>query len=238
MIPGVGPIAAGALQIAGTMGKNFAQWFHLGTGRREADLITGPPDYIQNKVFQRIVDIGNQGLNSTNILEIQNLVIELQQLRSLFLTFLSNTSQFHDGRASVQAADTVMPYLDGTCGYHWPPPLVPDFIADCGTVHQTPTGNAWPGSWDGYGSGLLGALRKHIVDYGGQVPAFNLTQGVGVPSLAYAIPGLAQLPQAGYLPPVSPLSPIQTAGFIPDLSAGVSTPAMVAAAAGLFFLLR
>ncbi len=215
-IPGVGPIASGVIQLGSQFMGNLAHWLSLGAGRKEADMITsGPNGNIQDAVFRRIQDIAAEGLNSVNIKTLQNDVIELQQLRSLWLTFLSNTSHFTDGRASTQAADSIMPYLDGTCGYHWPPPLRPDYSSGCGTTHPTPFGNAWPGDW-GYGAGLLGALTRRLIDLGGQVIMYP-TQGAGVPSLRPAIPGLPAIPQAGYLPPVSPLSPIR-AGLIPDIS--------------------
>jgi hypothetical protein len=226
-VPGVGPIAS---SIVSTFGPALSSILHIGAGRTEADIITGPPNHVQDAVFNRIVAISQVGLSSTSVPQLQALAAELQQLRAAWLTFLGNTSHFRDGRASQQAANTIMPYIDGTCGYHWPPPLNPGQTSGCG--------GAWPND-SGYGAGLLGALLRRIVDNGGQISSPQLTQGTGPfgPSLQTPIPGLPMLPQGGYLPPVAPLSTIRSAGIFPVGSSGISMPIAIGGAAALALLL-
>jgi hypothetical protein len=230
-VPGVGPLAS---SVVSTFGPAVASIFHIGAGRKEADVITGPPNHVQDQVMNQIKAISYVGLKpDATVQRLQALIQELYQLRAAWLTFLGNTSHFHDGRASEQAANTVMPYLDGTCGYHWPPPMNPGQRSDCG--------GAWPTDW-GYGAGLLGALEKGLVDRGGQIPPPQLTQGqgvLGIPTLETLTPGQAWLPQPGTLPPVSPIRNLQPTSVIP-VGGGTSLtmPLVLGSAAALFLFMR
>jgi hypothetical protein len=235
-VPGVGPIASPLVGVIGTWFRALDNWLHIGGGRSEADLITKSPyGNIQDQVFQHIKSIGDQVTGSTPVPELQAFQRQLEQLRSAWLTFLSNTTHFHDGRAPAQAANSIMPFLDGTCGYHWPPPLVPDWNTACGTDHPTPFGNAWVTDW-GYGSGLLGVIKRRIVDAGGQLAPPQLTQGfTGIPGLDTPTPGRAYLPQAGYLPASGPLPTWSSTGVQP-VQAGFPASSLLAIAAGLFLM--
>jgi hypothetical protein len=233
-VPGVGPLASSVVSIFSSAFSAFGNWLHLGAGRKEADVITGPPNHVQDQVMNQIKAISYVGLNpNATVQQLQALIQELYQLRAAWLTFISNTSHFHDGRASEQAANTVMPYLDGTCGYHWPPPMNPGQRQGCG--------GAWPTDW-GYGAGLLGALEKGLVDRGGQIPPPQLTQGqgvLGIPTLETLTPGQAWLPQPGTLPPVSPIRNLQPTTVIP-VGGGTSLtmPLVFGSAAALFLFMR
>jgi hypothetical protein len=226
-VPGVGPIAS---ELVSTFGPALASIFQIGAGRHEADIITGPPNYVQNSVMNQITSISRTALNSSSIPQLQQFIQQLRNLRSAWLTFLGNTSHFHDGRASQQAANDTMPYLDGTCGYHWPPPLNPGQGAGCG--------GAWPTDF-GYGAGLLGALERRLIDAGGQLPPPVITQGGSPfgPQLQFQTPGAPVIPQPGTLPPVSPIRTIPSGGVIP-VSGGISTPMLAAGAVGLLLLSR
>lgn len=230
-VPGVGPLASSVVSIFSSALSSFDHWLHIGAGRSEADLITGPPNHIQDQVMNQIKSISYVGLSSNSVQQLQALIQELYQLRASWLTFISNTSHFHDGRASEQAANTVMPYLDGTCGYHWPPPMNPGQREGCG--------GAWATDF-GYGAGLLGALEKGLADRGGQVSPPQITQGMSPfgPYLQTPIPGLPEIPQAGTLPPVSPIRTIQSAGVVPVGGLSSSAPLLLGAAGVLFLSMR
>jgi hypothetical protein len=195
----------GGLSIAGaSAAQAIEHMFHFGAGRHEADIIT--PN--QNVVWQYIVNLSKVALASTDPRLLAQAVLNLQQLGYNWLRFLADP-RFKDGRASAQAANTIMPYLDGSCGYaphNIQNPATPAVFGPGPASPCKPDGcngcdNAWPGNF-GYGAGLLGALRAMVVQNGGALPPPNdVTQGVGVPTLQFpGTSGATNLgPQSGWL---------------------------------------
>jgi hypothetical protein len=201
--------------------------FKFGAGRKEADIITPQ----QNTVWDYTVKLSKIALASTNPLVLVQAIKNIQALGYNWLTFLSDY-RFKDGRASAQAANTIMPYLDGSCGYTphnlWGPmtPAVqtagdasPCMPAGCGGC-----ANAWPGNF-GYGAGLVGALRRMAVDNGGQIPpAGDVNQGIGLPKLVFPGDNSSQnpVPQPymtnpyGYFPPPATTPPYSGASMFDD----------------------
>jgi hypothetical protein len=200
-------------------------FFKIGAGRNEADVIVP----VQNDIMQRLGEITDALVRGPSAQTLQSMYREVEQIGAYFRQFVSD-SRFSDGRASEQALNDIMPYIDGSCGYRWPPPMTPD------TRGCLRWGDGTPG---GAGTdGMLGAIGRAIVRKGGMIPTPMLTQGPGVPSLSYPWPGTAQLPQAGTLPPRVPSRPLQ-AGIIPVGGGGSAVlPILLGAGALLFFSRR
>lgn len=139
---------------------------------------------VQNQIGQRLAEI-NRAIDYSSILALQDFYMEVQDLGKQLEAFVSDP-RFTDGRASHQALDTIMPLIDGT-------------NADGQIVRP-----------DG---GTLGSIVRAIQKLGGNIQSAIPTQGAGMgPTLQTQLPGLAFLPQSGFLPPTSPLSPIRSAG--------------------------
>jgi hypothetical protein len=114
-----------------------------------------------------------------------------------FISFVSS-QHFTDRRASGQALNTVMPIVDGSCGY--PVPLPP-----YGQRFQPTRFNCltWgDGTIGGAGSnGILGAIQRAIVARGGTVQPAALLQNA-IPQIG--TPGSSTLPQPGLSTPMPP----------------------------------
>ena len=154
-------------QIFSSAVSAFENWIGIGAGRQEADLITP----VQNNLSSRLGQITNGILTSQNpsVSQLQDYYRELWQLGVGFMEFVIQPV-FTDRRASGQALNTIMPYIDGTCGY--PEPL--------GMSIPTQVQNnclAWGNGTVGGGgtNGMMGAVERAIVAQGGSVPTFPTT---------------------------------------------------------------
>jgi hypothetical protein len=189
-IPVVGPIASAIIDMfSGAFGN-------LGRGRTEADEIVPT----QNQLMAYLGQITNQltAQPPPNVPQLQAYLYLVEQVGNGFKTFVSN-SRFIDGRASQQALNTVMPYVDGTTGYHWPPPMAPTQTGVLTWGDGTPGG---PGT-----NGMVGAIQRAILLLGGQptpVPPTVVNGLNTVPSLTSMLPGAPNIPQAGSLLPNTP----------------------------------
>jgi hypothetical protein len=204
----------------------------IGRGRNEADIITPIQNQLVNPQGTGQLDqITQMFVRNPTMQGLQALYDQVQRIGAAWLEFLSDPA-FNDGRASQQAADTIMPYINGSCGYHWPPPLKPSQSNCIQWGDGTPGG---PGT-----DGMLGALARAIIRAGGTVPPPLITQGYGS-SIATLGPSGSQnfpfIPQAGTIPANAPLSPLRPSS-VPVISAGIgfdiSTVLLVGA--GLYLL--
>lgn len=166
-VPGVGNIASGAISIFTQTISNFENWLGIGAGRQEADVIVP----LQNQLGDRLDQITNTfrvGQNPS-VTDLQASYRELWQLGVAFMEFVLQHN-FTDRRASGQALNTIMPYIDGTCGY--PEPLgysIPSVVSsNCLTWGDGQLGG--PGT-----DGMMGALKRAIQAKGGTVPTFPAT---------------------------------------------------------------
>jgi hypothetical protein len=243
---------------AAMVGAKFApsvgQWiehaFKLGAGRKEADIIV--PN--QNQVVAWW-QTQQTALNSTDPNLVRQVVLNLQELIYNWFVFISDP-RFVDGRASAQSANTLMPHLNGTCGYgvH---NLNPAYGTNVPVGQDTPCNktvgplppngyvpwSAWPRNW-GYGPGLLGAMRAHLVSLGGVLPSSAIvTQGVGVPTLQFPqTSGGSNLPpQAGRPSTAQGFNTSPAGGYFPsgpvsDWTSDPTTLALLGVAA--FLIMR
>jgi len=225
---GVGEAIAGAIAIG------FMLLKLVGRGRTEADLIVPIQNQLINSQGTGQLDQVTQiFLRNPNVTGLRALYEQVERSAQAFIDFVSEDS-FTDGRASAQALNTVMPYVNGTCGYSWPPPMRAT-QNDC-----VSWGDGTPG---GVGTnGILGALARAIQRQGGTVPPPLLTQGYGTAYPRLAPSGSQNYPwisQAGGLPNVSPLSPIRPT-MVPVVSAGMDLllPALIGGAAFWLFQKR
>lgn len=204
LVPIAGPFVQGAMQFAGKLEDAL----NIGEGRSEADIIVHDSDSGQNLLMGRLDEITDAFLTGRNpsIEQLQQMYLAVYTMGEIFKDFVLSP-RFTDRRASGQALNTVMPYIDGTCGYAVPlgRDAVPS-IADCGL--------RWgDGTLGGPGSdGMMGALERAILRKGGRVPAPQITQNAGssIATLNVPIPGMSAT-QAGWIPPrtalqVKPLS--------------------------------
>jgi hypothetical protein len=165
-IPGVGQVASSAMAIGTQAIQDFQRWFNIGAGRIEADAIVPT----QNNLMSRLGIITNTfrvGQNPS-LSDLQYSYREVWQLAVSFIEFVLQR-QFTDRRASGQALNTVMPYIDGSCGYAVPLGA---------TAYPTQFGCVqWgQGQLGGVGNnGMLGALERAITGIGGTVPAMPAT---------------------------------------------------------------
>jgi len=211
-IPGVGTIASLSITTITQMISRFEAWLHIGAGRTEANIIVP----VQNNLMAQLGQITNQILTGTNPTADQ-LIGFYRNVWVLGVAFQEFVlmKNFTDRRASGQALNTVMPYIDGTCGY--PVPVGP--TAYPGQSNCLSWGD---GTVGGVGTnGMLGAIGRAIVNAGGTVPVF---QDLHVAANS-GIPGTA-------------LAPGQGGGVfssLPPTIMGVSTPlALVIGVAALF----
>ena len=161
LVPGYGQMAAATFQTIGQVFEAFKQWFHIGAGRVEADVIVPS----QNRMMARLGEITNGFLIGRNpsIAQLQDWYREVWEQGVGFMEFVL-LPEFTDRRASGQALNTVMPYIDGTCGYAEP----------LGIEASATAANciSWgDGTLGGIGTdGMIGALGRAIRNWGGQVP--------------------------------------------------------------------
>lgn len=160
-IPGVGPVAAITAQSVVQMIQQFGAWLGIGAGRHEADIIVP----VQNNLMTSLGTITNQILTGSTA-SADTLAGFYQQVWILGVAFQEFVLQktFTDRRASGQALNTVMPYIDGSCGY--PVPVGP--TATPGAQNCLTWGD---GTLGGPGTnGMLGALGRAIANAGGSTP--------------------------------------------------------------------
>jgi len=206
-VPVVGQIASGAMQIFNTVLSAFTSW--IGSGRAEADVIVPH----QNDLVSRLDSITNQIVIGANpsLATLDALYREVWELAVGFQEFV-DLREFTDRRASGQALNTVMPYLDGTCGYPVPLPLRIPYPSqvDCLTWGDGTLGG--PGT-----NGMLGAIGRAIVLAGGTVPS--------LPSIIDSVNnGIAV---SGSTPPGSlPPGGVITSGFSTPLALGLGILAL------------
>jgi hypothetical protein len=158
-VPGVGPIASSVLSIFQQALSTFTSW--IGSGRREENIIVP----VQNQLMNQLGVITNGFRTGTtpSIYQLQQWYTEVWQLGLAFMEFVLKP-QFTDRRASGQALNTVMPYIDGTCGYAVP-------LGSVATPSQSGCIRWGGGQLGGDGSdGMLGALGRAIVAFGGSIP--------------------------------------------------------------------
>ena len=224
---GVGAVIGAALAVGLALTKL------IGRGRNEADIIVPIQNQLINPQGTGQLDQITQILvRRPSVQGLQALYDEVQRIGGAFLQFVSDPA-FKDGRASAQAADTIMPYINGTCGYQWPPPMSPT-RSNCLTWGAGTPGGAGQ-------DGMLGALARAILAQGGTVPPPLLTQGMGPyatlqPQHSQSFPWT---PQAGTIPNNAPLSPLRPTS-VPVISAGIGSGILPAVLIGgaAFWLLR
>ena len=208
-IPGYGTLAATAIQVGSQMVNQFETWLGIGAGRREADIIVP----VQNQMMAHLGTITNQILSgaSVNAATLAGMYRDVWATAVAFQEFVLMCN-FTDRRASGQALNTVMPYVDGSCGYQIPAGLQE-------TPEQWNCLSWGDGTVGGVGTnGMLGAIGRAITAAGGSIPS---------------LPDLHQTANNGIQP--SQLNPIIPG--LPPTIAGISTP-LVLAAVVAFFVLR
>jgi hypothetical protein len=159
-IPVIGPIISGAF-FSGLI-TSFQSWLGIGAGRVEADLIVPK----QNELVTKLDAVTAQFLvgRSPTLGELDSMYRNVWQLAVGFMEFV-DMRDFTDRRASGQALNTIMPYIDGTCGYPVPLPLRIPYPAQANCL-------SWgDGTLGGVGTnGMLGALKRAIQAAGGTPP--------------------------------------------------------------------
>jgi len=222
---GVGAALGGALAVGLALTKL------IGRGRSEADIITP----IQNQLINpqgtgQLDQITQMLVRNPGVAGLQAMYQQVGAIGRAFMEFVQDAA-FSDGRASAQALNTVMPYIDGTCGYTWPPPMEPT-QANC-----IRWGDGTPG---GVGTdGMLGAIARAILHQGGMVPPPLPTQGYGTTIQTLAPSGTQTfpwIPQGGTLPNNAPLSSIRPKS--PAILAGLDLPTVALFAGAAFLLLQ
>jgi len=163
--------------------------FGIGQGRQEADLIVP----VQNQLMDHLGAVTDafrvSAVPSPDLEDIIQLANAVKQYAAYFKAFVADP-RFTDGRASAQALDTVMPYINGTCGYQ-------PFVLQA-TVAGQSCGVRWgDGQVGGPGyDGMLGTLKRAAESMGGTIDT--------------------NIPQASTLPPITPVytpPPYATSGF-------------------------
>lgn len=220
-VPGVGQVASVVIQSAAQFIAKFESWFGIGAGRREADLIVP----VQNDLMSALGLVTNQILlgqdPSTDTLA--SLYRQVWARGVSFQEFVL-MKNFTDRRASGQALNTVMPYIDGSCGY--PVPVGP--TANPGSFNCISWGD---GTVGGVGTnGMLGAIARAIQAKGGTIPSLpdlhqSANQGIPITNPG-TVPG-------GGVPGVTP-----GAGTTPMTIMGVSTPLAVMIGMAALFLYK
>ncbi len=231
-----GLIPAGVVPVLGAaiaVGLVLARYF-IGRGRAEADIIVPIQNQLINPSGSGQLDQITQVFvrAQPTVQGLQSLYTSVRGIGNAFMDFLEDP-RFTDGRASAQAADTIMSYIDGTCGYSWPPPM------QASRANCLSWGDGTPG---GVGTdGMLGALRRAILRQGGTVPPPLLTQGPGpYANLQYsASQNYPYIPQSGTLPNNAPLSSLRPS-TVPVVGAGFDLlpAALLGGAAFLLFRKR
>ena len=212
MASGVGAPVGGAM----LLGQQILNGLNIGEGHREADAIVPA----QNAIGESLEEI-NRGIPTASILQLQAWVDELIATAREFRAFVTDP-RFVDGRASQQALETLMPLIDGT-----------------GADGEPCSVNKWGDPCNG---GTLGSVQRRLLEFGVNYsgsPQPTYSGGAG-PTLQYQMPGLPYLPQSGFLPPTSPLSPIRSAGVVSVGAGGLDTilPFAILGGLALIFLKR
>ena len=218
-IPGIGAVA-------GPVSSFVAQAISLiGKGRREADIIVP----LQNQITAQLGTITNQFRTGTNpsLGTLQQLYVQTWMLGVTFQEFVLQRA-FTDRRASGQALNTLMPFIDGSSGY--PVPLgAQAFPGQQGTLRWGDGTLGGPGN-----DGILGALSRAIAAAGGTVPPLmDLHQAAnqGLPpqtaSQVNAATGVA-----------SPVTSFLTTAGIPSTIGGISTTTLLMLGLGILVLSR
>ena len=207
-IPVAGPFVQGALQF----GAALARLLKIGAGRKEADIIVNDPQSGQNLLMQKLGVITDAFRTGTNpsMQELQQMWLAVWTMAQVFERFVLSP-MFKDRRASGQALNTVMPYIDGTCGYAVP-------LGGAATPTQQNCLSWGDGTLGGVGTnGMLGALTRAIIARGGAIPTPGINQGVGAnyPTLQSVPLGVPNLPQAGTIPATYQPGSLQYAGIVP-----------------------
>jgi hypothetical protein len=152
-IPGIGTIGAVTLTMLNQLLTKFESWFGIGAGRREADIIVP----VQNQLMSHLGTITNQFLTgmSPSVSQLNQLYRDVWASAVGFQEFVLMRN-FTDRRASGQALNTVMPYIDGSCGYAIPAP----WTETPSQFHCISWGD---GTVGGVGQdGMLGALTRAL----------------------------------------------------------------------------
>jgi hypothetical protein len=161
-IPGVGPILSGPVSLFGRAISAFQSWLGIGSGRVEADVIVPRA----NELTSELGVITDQILagSSPSLSQLDSLYREVWQLAVGYMEFVA-MKDFADRRASGQALNTMMPYIDGTCGYPVPLPLRIPYPSQVDCLR-------WGDGTIGGGgtNGMLGAIARAIQGAGGAVP--------------------------------------------------------------------
>lgn len=187
-VPGIGTLAGSTISIFSNAIKSFETWLGIGKGRAEADIIVP----VQNELMNRLNQVTNAILlgKSPSMVELQGYYLEVWQLGLGFMEFVINP-QFTDRRASGQALNGIMPYIDGSCGYAVP----------LGTTAYAGSHNclSWgSGTLGGNGTdGMLGAIGRAIRNMGGTLPRL---QEITAAASAQVKPQAVTLTTAGVSP--------------------------------------
>ena len=160
-IPGAGPIAANIATNFTQYIQQFETWLGIGAGRREADLIVPVQNDLVINTLGHITDQFRVGQNPT-LDQLKELYRQVWMAGVAFMEFVLQ-SDFTDRRASGQALNTVMPYIDGTCGYA--EPIGPKAFATRSNCITWGTGQIGGNGTDG----MLGTLARAIQAAGGTV---------------------------------------------------------------------
>lgn len=148
----------------------FVSQSGIGSGRAEADLIVP----VQNRLLYQLDLITDQIRTGHNpsVSTLESLYAQVVVLANNFITFVLSP-RFVDRRASGQALNTVMPYIDGTCGYAVP-------LSATATPTQFNCISWGDGTIGGIGTnGMLGALSRAILALGGSTTGGGVITGGG-----------------------------------------------------------
>jgi hypothetical protein len=163
-IPGLGQIASVAMSVVNGIIGQFESWLGIGAGRREADLIVP----VQNGYMERIGGISIQLYpgQDPSLDVLYRLYRETWMSTVAFLEFVLMKT-FTDRRASGQALNTIMPYIDGTCGYAVPigPKANPSQV-NCPLPFGEGISNG----------GMLADIQRRILEKGGIVQVLPTIQ--------------------------------------------------------------
>lgn len=221
-VPGVGQVASVVIQSAAQFIAKFESWFGIGAGRREADIIVP----VQNDMISALGNVTNQ-IRTGQDPDVNMLASLYRQVWARGVSFQEFVlmRNFTDRRASGQALNTVMPYIDGSCGYSVP-------VGITATPGQFNCLSWGDGTVGGVGqNGMLGAIARAIQAKGGTIPSLpdlhqSANQGIPVTNPG-TVPG-------GGVPGVTPGT-----GTLPMTIMGVSTPlAVMMGIAVLYFWKR
>ncbi len=207
-IPGIGTAASSAMQIFRQAIAALDKMFRPGASEADAIVPT------QNQIADRLGQITDQILVSKNpdVDTLRQLYLEVWQLGLGFMEFVL-LPKFTDRRASGQALNTIMPYIDGTCDYQVP-------LGTTATIGSRGCLTWGDGTVGGAGNdGMMGALARAIVAKGGQVPTL---QEITAAAAQHVQPGSVTVPH------------VTTVGQLVS-STNVSTMALGLGALALYF---